>query len=145
MLQQLQKAWRGGLTYATAEVVASHMFTLMTCACTFWRILNARKERMWVPVLFFSLQEHMLNDLIDHLTLKTPCFKRWQCDWNSEWVILSWQLFRLQYLWAPIRLLVATLTSDSGQKISTTFLLMCLGLMDFSSSRWKCPSTTSFL
>ena len=82
MVQQLRKVWHGSLTYATAEVVASHMFTLMTCAYTFWRILNARKERMWVSVQFFLL-EHMLNDLIDYLILETPCFTRWQCDWNS--------------------------------------------------------------
>ena len=132
ILQQLQKAWSGSLTYATAEDAASHMFTLMTYAYTNWGILNDWKERMWVP--FFSLSTNILHG---------------ECVTGNHFiglcivVLTLCQLFRLQYPWTQIPLV--TLRSDSGQKMSTTSLLMCLDLMDFSNSRWKCPSTTSFL
>ena len=165
MLQQLQKPWSGSLTYATAEDVASHMLTLMTYAYTIWGILNDWKERMWVP--FFSLITNVLhgecvtgNHFIG-LCIRSP-FDFWLAIWYSKHRVLHgdsvtgihflglcivlltlWQLFRLQYPWTQMPLV--TLRSDSGQKMSTTSLLMCLDLMDFSNSRWKCPSPTSFL
>ena len=165
MLQQLQKAWSGSLTYATAEDAASHMFTLMTYAYTKWGILNDWKERMWVP--FFSLITNVLHgecvtgNYFIGLCISSP-FDHWLAIWYSKHRVLHGdsvtgihflglcivlltlcQLFRLQYPWTKIPLV--TLRSDSGQKMSTTSLLMCLDLMDFSNSRWKCPSTTSFL
>ena len=101
MLQQLQKAWSGSLTYATAENAASHMFTLMTCAYTFWRISNARKKRMRVLFFLFNQCECVTGTHFIGLCIILPYTIDWPFDTRNTVVktVTVWlESFFLDYV-----------------------------------------------